>query len=501
MISSKGPQLYLSDNHPYIVIYVYLATFFVILTFILALAGILLSLKENSVSTVSRWKILIYALPYMMIWSIYLIAFFPAILSIDSMQQWDQAHVPYFHDWHPVPHTWFIMLSTSVWDSPAAVAAAQSIILSLIFGYCAYCFEKYRVNKIVIYLMLLVTAIIPVTGIYSVNLWKDVLFSAAILLFSMYLVNIIVSNGKWMSSKTNMLFFVLASYGLVFFRHNGFPVFVVTIFLLFIVFRLKLLRTYIVSAFIIALYFFIKGPVYNYLDVIPATQNEALAIPTQQIAAVVQESGKLTEEQRDFIDKILPIEIWKKKYNPYIVDPLKFDENYNADFIQDNKKEYFRTWLEISKQNPEIVTRAYLKESSLVWQIHNEPGTYFLPFLLRSDPQDMAIQRGIQHQIKNQTLTAKAQGLLAKTVQQPFYWMWRPALFSFAILLFVFILILKGRWKLILAAAPVMLNTAAVAISLPAQDFRYLYANFLVAFIMFLAACLGKKEIIKVEKN
>lgn len=494
LISLKGPQLWLNDNHLLIVVYVYLAAYLSLLTYVLALAGILLSIKENTETGVSKWKIVIYALPHMIVWSIYLIAFFPGILSIDSMQQWDQAHVPYFHDWHPVPHTWFILFVTLIWNSPAAVAVAQSIILALIFGYCAYCFEKYKVNKFAIYLMLLITALLPVTGIYSVNLWKDVLFSTEVLLFSMYLVNIIISKGQWMSSKINMLFYVLASYGVVFFRHNGFPVFVATVILLFIVFRLRLLRTYVVSAFVIALYFFIRGPVYEYLNVIPATQNEALAIPTQQIAAVVKENGVITKEQKNYIKNILPMAVWKNKYNPYIVDPLKFDEHYNADYILKNKREYFKIWLELCKQNPRIVTNAYLKESALVWQIHYEPRTYFLPFLLRSDPQDMAIQRGVQHQVINQPLTEKAQSALTKTLHQPFYLMWRPALYTFAILLFGFILVLKRNWKVLLAAAPVLLNTAAVAISLPAQDFRYLYSNFLVAFIMFLAACMNKKE-------
>ncbi|WP_420490295.1 hypothetical protein [Neobacillus drentensis] len=56
---------------------------------------------------------------------------------------------------------------------------------------------------------------------------------------------------------------------------------------------------------------------------------------------------------------------------------------------------------------------------------------------------------------------------------------------------------MKGNWKIVLAAAPVALNTAAIAILLPAQDFRYLYANFLVAFIILLAACMNKNRDIK----
>ena len=61
-----------------------------------------------------------YALPCIAIWSVYLIAFYPGIMSMDSLNQWDQitnfAKADYgFTDAHPVGHTLFLWLITSIW--------------------------------------------------------------------------------------------------------------------------------------------------------------------------------------------------------------------------------------------------------------------------------------------------------------------------------------------------------------------------------------------------
>lgn len=62
----------------------------------------------------------------------------------------------------------------------------------------------------------------------------------------------------------------------------------------------------------------------------------------------------------------------------------------------------------------------------------------------------------------------------------------RPAFYTFALLLFSFVAILRNSWRFSLILLPVLCNTAVVAVSLPAPDFRYLFINTLFAFIAFL---------------
>ena len=48
---------------------------------------------------------------------------------------------------------------------------------------------------------------------------------------------------------------------------------------------------------------------YSTLEVIPSEPNEALSIPTQQIATILIEDGELTDSQLAYFDRIFPIEL------------------------------------------------------------------------------------------------------------------------------------------------------------------------------------------------
>ena len=94
----------------------------------------------------------------------------------DSLNQWEQAHTYEFNDWHPVVYTWLIMLIVRIWDSPAIVSFVQILINAFIFGYIVYRFEVFGLKKKFLWIIAILFAISPVNGIFSIHIWKDVLF-------------------------------------------------------------------------------------------------------------------------------------------------------------------------------------------------------------------------------------------------------------------------------------------------------------------------------------
>lgn len=175
----------------------------------------LLSYDSNATGTslIGKYRILIYSLPSIVIYSFYLISYFPGAMSPDSLDQWSQTISHEFNDWHPVAHTWFIMLTTIIWKSPAAYSVVQILILAFIIGYLGYTFEKYGVRKFLIWMIVLCMSLIPINGIYSITMWKDILYSACMLLFSIFIFNLIKTRGNWLDSNLNIfytLFLVLA---------------------------------------------------------------------------------------------------------------------------------------------------------------------------------------------------------------------------------------------------------------------------------------------------
>ena len=287
-----------------------------------------------------------------------------------------QIHTNQYNDWHPVVHTWFLKLITQIWDYPAAIAIAQILIMSFTFGYGMYAFEKFGVKRWLLFIVTAAFALMPLNGIYSVTLWKDVLYSTATMFLTIILFQIVITKGKWLDKRSHLFLFFLASAEFVFFRHNGFPAFVVTMIIFLIVYRLKLKKMYIVGLAVIALHFIVTGPIFKYFDVVPSDPNEAYSVPIQQIGRIIAYDGNITKEQLEFYDRVLPIEEWKTKYNPFLADPLKGHVEYNREFLYDNKSDYFKYWLELCLQNPKLAIDAYTDLSAIVWSINKPSNSY-----------------------------------------------------------------------------------------------------------------------------
>ena len=79
--------------------------------------------------------------------------------------------------------------------------------------------------------------------------------------------------------------------------------------------------------------------------------------------------GEVSEEDKAFLNQILPIKDWKDAYLVFVVDPIKWHENFNSEFLSEHKGEFIGTWLRILKNNfPEYV-RAYLLETAMSYFI------------------------------------------------------------------------------------------------------------------------------------
>ena len=73
------------------------------------------------------------------------------------------------------------------------------------------------------------------------------------------------------------------------------------------------------------------GPVYTKLD-LNGEPVESLGIFLNQMASVVAYDGDMTEEDREYMNGLLPLENYKDTYRPCVVDLLKWDQNFSQKF-------------------------------------------------------------------------------------------------------------------------------------------------------------------------
>ncbi|SDK14447.1 DUF6020 family protein [Sediminibacillus albus] len=488
LYSLKGSLQHLSDNSWAITLFVWIGAYLTIMAVVLAvLYTFILIHWVTEAKSVSRWRILWFAVPCLFVWGVYLAAFFPGGMTPDSLSHWRQIHTLEFSNWHPVFYTWFMMLITGAWHSPAATAIGQIIVLALIFGYAMYSFEKHGLNKKLLWITAILFALSPVNSVFSIMIWKDVLYSSFLLLFTVVMINIVVSNGNWLVKNRHLLLLSLAVIGIIFIRNNGLPIFLVMALLLMLTYRRYFKKLIITAAAVCTVFFLFTGPVFSYLEVKPADPNEALSIPTQQFARVIAMEGRLSDEQTRYLNQILPLNEWRENYNPYITDRIKFLENYNREVIYNDYEKYFKTWYDVISNNFEIAVDAYLKQTSLVWQI-NEPEHGYTSLY------STKIHQPNEYGLTTQPLLPSTANTLTRwqtfTENHLKEFIWRPAVYTLLIILFSFASYLKNGWKSWLPAFPVLLNTGTILVGLPAQDFRYLFSNSMAMVMIGLFALL-----------
>jgi hypothetical protein len=193
-----------------------------------------------------QWvKFLLYMLPGVLVSLVYLFAFYPGTMTVDSIVQWKEAQAILAGDWsrvtngHPAAHTALLALIISIWHSPAAVAAFQILCVSAILAYGTYSLEKAGIPQSVVWIYSIVLSICPSFGIFIITLWKDVLFSAGLTFLTIIIINIVISNGEYIKTFRGLFLLFVAMLMVLLFRHNGSYALVLSIPLILFIYGLS----------------------------------------------------------------------------------------------------------------------------------------------------------------------------------------------------------------------------------------------------------------------
>lgn len=481
---------------------------------------------------------LIYSCILALFWSLFLIALFPGSLSTDSYNQWSQANeTRILSEWHPLLHTLLIRFVSYIYYSPISFLVLQTLCGSFVVGFCLAFLEKNGLSRNISRIILLVYLVYPINGFYMATLWKDIPFSIALLLFSFCIYQIDKLGRNFLKNKWFSLLFILAIFFTMEFRKNGLIIVLITLFILLLKIRSKDAVVILAASIMMHLVFsFVGSTVLNARE---SPLTEALAIPTQQVAAVFYNNGVFSSEDKEYFTKILPEEIWKEKYDSKTVDPLKFNSAYNGEFISDNLGEFLKRWFSLLKSNFGIYVQAYLEQVAPLWRYYtpenyqiylgnNDPtqerGNYQY-FTYRTDTTksfDVQLVQAYQSYF-NESKTQGNKNILSfneykKRINKSTEALKKPPLFpKFSEItrnFFEFLndnlqsIIFRGAIGLLglgiitvlfvinkrslLIILPMYLNLLTLAISLPATDFRYVF-SILFAIPIYFGVALTKK--------
>lgn len=350
---------------------------FIILKNILVLLDDFTLSKCNSKIN-KKWVIfLISFVALLLAWLPYFLGFFPGALSYDSIKELSIVinNFTSVSDHHPVIHMLFIALPYNIGlkifgNITAAVALStifQMVSMSAIFSSFIVFLHKRRVNDYLLLLVLLYFAFVPMHGFYSIVMWKDVIFGGSLLLLTMESIKIIEKEKDNKLNFKNMISFILVSILCVFFRNNAIYMYFIFALVSFVIFR-KYFKVFAISFCIVfGTYIIVKGPIFNYLNVAKSASAEYIGMPLQQIGRMAFKHVEFTKDEKELIDKLIPVEIMSNSYKPNVSDGIKFNKNYNSKAFDENKLEYLKLYLKLVYKHPDVALEAYTISTLGYW--------------------------------------------------------------------------------------------------------------------------------------
>ena len=332
-----------------------------------------------------------------LLWLVYIIAFYPAIMSPDPSFQLLQ----YFNinnkysdyvvlidknviltNHHPVVHTIIlgslVKLGIKLFSSLNAglfiYSIIQTIILASTLSYTIKFMKDINVSLKYRKICLLIYSLVPVFPLYAMSPVKDVIFGCLIIVYIISFYKLINLKGKL--KIKDIIMEILLIILIILFRNNGFHIVLLSLLFLLFLGRQNIFKYIIIICITITFYYSYNNVILPHFKITNGSIREVLSVPFQQTARYVKEYKKeVTSDEKKAIDKLLNYDTIASRYNPALADPVK--NEFNRYYTDNDLKNYFKVWFTQLKKHPLVYVEAtiantygYIYPVETNWYVH-----------------------------------------------------------------------------------------------------------------------------------
>lgn len=412
-------------------------------------------------------------------WLPYYLYQYPGIMTPDSINQLEQiVGVAPYSNHHPWIHTlvfgFFYRIGFALTkDMVVAVSFYTFFQMCLLAASVAFFISTLRAHRIRPFVLILITAfyaLIPYHAVFSVTVWKDIPFAAAVLFFGCSILRLSVQNRI---NFKNLSIFSLSGIAICLFRSNGWYAFLLALPFLLFGFRHKAKSIYppLFAALLLAAV--IRYPVMQACQVEPPDFIESVCIPMQQITAVICNDRYLTEEERSLIEQVVDLTYIHELYNPTFADNIKeLVRAGNQEYLVEHKKEFLKLWVTLGLRYPGDYLTAYVNQTYGYWY----PDSFYL---VAEAEGVSATDLGVSHRpLIGGPLVIKGKEIAVKLGSMvPIYGvLWSMGAACWIMIFGISVVVIRKEYhKLICYLPSVALLLTVLAATPVATEFRYVY--------------------------
>ena len=302
-------------------------------------------------------------------WLPWLIAFYPGTTTYDAGTMLEQffGYAPLTNH-HPYFQILFIGIFVKAGHILGSAAAGMFLYILLQVGafimtvvYVAGVLEKIGIHRRVIHFLLGLYAFVPVFPLYAISVGKNINFSIAVLLLTVFILEMTADAGNFFRSPVRKAFLFITLILICLFRNEGI-VFVIGCFPCIVFLAGKQWKK--VSGILIGVILFwgiwMKG-ILPAAGVENGSIAEALSVPFMQTARCVFYYGEeMSDEEKSAIDKILGFDTLAERYLPEFSDRVK--GNYNEAAAPEDWKAYLQVYFRQLIEHPVTYADAVLNK-------------------------------------------------------------------------------------------------------------------------------------------
>lgn len=446
---------------------------------------------QKQLKKITKEDVIIFLIPFVM-FLFYWIIFYPGILSYDSHYQINEIMAGKFDTSHPFFHTFIEMVLMKIWNTPAVVGLFQISVFSILWTkICKY--NRLEGKSISFFSQILVTIILvlnPLNKTMSITLWKDVLYSYSVLWLCFEVEKFIDKKFKLNFKNVLTLSFLLML--LPNLRHNGYIITVlmgIIILVLFIIHDRKS-KNYLKFVGLIVVFFFsfkALERIYNVEDKLTVGDTAGVIdFKLLSLTGEIGRNGTVTNKEIEEVNKYANFDklVIYSHYN--VTDVIWLFCGIDGNIINANREDFYDLMKGMISKN-KLITLEYLKkESSFIWRIVRYDDSFGIKNYYGINAQNSIIlyKRAFQgSELLNAAIKYVIFSFENKLFQTVFY---SGALYLYISIISFIILRIKYKVNYFLVLFPVIINLLGLLLTMPVNDVRYYYSNFMVCYLSLI---------------
>jgi len=446
-----------------------------------------------------KWEWLALAAPPAAVWTAYLLAFWPAVMSLDSLDQWAQLQTGNFNNWHPVFHTLTEWVLTRFIESPAMVAATQIAVLSGVVGWALASMRRIGLPTGAAWLISGAVALFPANGITVITLWKDIPYAITVLAFGVIILREVDGRNSFIDNRRGWVLVAGVAALMSLYHHAGLMIAIGSLGILWLAKRQRAVIGAALMALIVVAV--VQGGLYRAIGVSGTEHSGITGAVTHHIAAHLANGTELTTQEQSRMAELIPI-TGSSWYDCEQINSMVFNPDFDVNSMHELAADARSLWWSLFTRDPGVDFAHLACKSHIVWHIRQVPGGhhYVTQLVRRAGGVSTILENdlGLKLDPIVSSLTDPLADVIIKTQRPLVAWFfWRGALFLYVLVLGAAVAAVRARdWRYWAIVAPSVLVAVALVLAAPAQDYRYMYPVVLSGMILgpYLLFGVARKE-------